>query len=183
MSNPIRLRSARTTIAGVSVVAGALLLTGQQSSADAARPGAAHAHAVIRNTTGESIGFARFVEDASGALHVNVKVDGIDEGLHGIHIHNTAACTPTFAAAGSHHNPLGATHGHHSGDLPNLVVNGEGRGRLNAVTREATLSPGTHSVFDANGSAIVIHASPDDFQTDPTGNSGARIACGVIELG
>ena len=145
--------------------------------------GAQHASATLSDAAGNEIGFATFVEDASGTLHVNVKVDGLTPGQHGIHIHNTGQCSPTFAAAGAHHNPLGVSHGSHAGDLPNLDVNVAGRGSLNATTDDATLSAGLLSVFDANGSALVIHADPDDLITDPTGNSGARIACGVISAG
>jgi Cu-Zn family superoxide dismutase len=149
--------------------------------------GAVHASAVIRDVSGNVIGEAKFTEDAAGILHVNVHVKGLSEGEHGIHIHNTGACTPTFAAAGSHHNPLGLQHGldnangAHAGDLPAFIVNGAGVGHLDGKSDRATLSEGPTSVFDTNGSAIVIHASPDDQVTDPTGNSGARVACGVIE--
>jgi superoxide dismutase, Cu-Zn family len=177
MSTSPLVKRALLAAGGLTVVVGALAVNIQQSSADS---GALHARAVIRNASGDQIGFAKFVEDASGRVHVNVKVSGLASGLHGIHIHNTGLCAP-FGAAGTHHNPAGAAHGNHSGDLPNLAVNGDGHGRLNATTDDATLSGGPLSVFDANGSAIVIHARPDDYQTDPTGNSGDRIACGVIE--
>ena len=146
--------------------------------------GAIHASADIVNTVGEVVGWAKFTEDATGTLHVNVQVAGLTPGLHGIHIHNTAACvlgtTPAFGSAGPHHNPLGALHGNHAGDLPDLTVNEAGRGHLNATSDGATLSPGQVTLFDLNGSAIVIHANPDDHVTNPTGNSGARVACGVI---
>ena len=146
--------------------------------------GAVHASAEIVNTAGEVVGWAKFTEDATGTLHVNVHVAGLAPGLHGIHIHNTAACvlgtTPAFSSAGSHHNPLGAAHGSHAGDLPNLGANVAGRGHLNATSDGATLSSGQVTLFDLNGSAIVIHADPDDHVTNPTGNSGARVACGVI---
>lgn len=144
---------------------------------------ARRASAVLVDTSGATVGFARFVEDATGTLHVNVKVSGLAPGVHGIHIHAVGSCAPTFAAAGSHHNPLGAPHGNHAGDLPMLVVNGAGQGRLNATTESATLSAGPISVFDLDGSALVVHADPDDFVTQPTGNSGARVACGVIVAG
>ena len=149
-----------------------------------AASGAVHARAEIVNTAGEVIGWAKFMEDATGTLHANVHVAGLAPGLHGIHIHNTAACvlgtTPVFSSAGPHHNPLGALHGNHAGDLPNLVVNEAGRGLLNATSDGATLSSGPVTLFDLNGSAIVIHANPDDHVTNPTGNRGARVACGVI---
>lgn len=148
-----------------------------------AGPRARHASASIVDAAGNQVGSATFVEDATGRLHVNVHVAGLPAGEHGIHIHAVGACSPDFAAAGAHHNPLGAPHGTHAGDLPNLTVNPAGQGRLTGATERATLTAGPVSVFDADGAAIVIHALPDDFVTQPTGGSGARIACGVITLG
>lgn len=157
------------------------------TAAAAGNDGAEHAVATLVDTAGNVVGSARFTEDATGILHVNVKVKGLTPGLHGIHLHAVGACAPTFAAAGGHHNPLGAQHGldnptgAHAGDLPNLVVNAAGIGHLDATSDRATLSAGPTSLFDADGSAIVIHANEDDQVTDPTGNSGGRVACGVIE--
>jgi len=165
------------------IVAGALLALAAPGAAVAEGSGAAHASAELRDAGGAVVGWAAFTEDASGTLHVNVQVRGLRPGLHGIHIHNTGVCSPTFAAAGSHHNPLGATHGSHAGDLPNLTVNGAGAGHLDTTTDGATLTPGPTTVFDGNGSALIIHAGEDDLVTDPTGNSGGRIACGVIVAG
>ncbi len=139
-----------------------------------------HASATIIDLSGAEIGFAAITEDGTGRVHVNVKVDGLTAGLHGIHIHATGSCANAFAAAQGHHNPGVVGHGQHSGDLPNLSVNGAGRGTLNAATTAATLTAGATSVFDGDGSAIIIHANPDDFMTQPTGNSGGRVACGVI---
>ena len=109
-----------------------------------AASGARHASATIIDATGATIGWARLVEDASGdgtgVVHVSVHVKGLAPGLHGIHIHSNGACTPTFAAAGPHYNPIPHEHGlenpngPHAGDLPNLVVNGDGVGRLNTTT-------------------------------------------------
>ncbi|MES2209761.1 MAG: superoxide dismutase family protein [Chloroflexota bacterium] len=141
------------------------------------------ATAELRNVSGEVVGRARFREDSHGNLHVDVRVRGLSEGLHGIHIHNVASCSDTsvaFGGAGSHHNPLGAVHGAHAGDLPNLVVKASGKGHLKTTTDGATLSAGPVSIFDGDGSAIVIHADEDDLVTNPTGNSGGRIACGII---
>jgi Cu-Zn family superoxide dismutase len=156
----------------------------------AAAGGAVHAGARLIDASGHAIGWARLTEDAAGRLHLNVQVDGLTPGRHGIHLHAIGQCVaPTFASAGGHHNPLGAEHGlenpagAHAGDLPNLVVNVTGRGHLDATSHHATLSSGPVSLLDADGSAIVIHANEDDQVTNPTGNSGARIACGVIEAG
>ena len=167
-------------LAGLVAVAGA-------AGVYAGNDGAEHASATLKNTAGEVVGQARFVEDGRGLVHVNVHVKGISPGEHGIHIHAAGACTPTFLAAGGHHNPLGHEHGldnpdgPHAGDLPALKVNKAGVGHLNVTTDRATLSAGATTVFDGNGSALIIHADPDDQVTDPTGNSGDRIACGVIQ--
>jgi Cu-Zn family superoxide dismutase len=155
-------------------------------NASAANDGAEYASATLKNAGGQIIGFASFTEDATGLLHVNVHVKGLTVGPHGTHIHAVGNCSP-FSAAGGHHNPLGHQHGldnplgAHAGDLPNLEVNASGVGHLNDSTDRATLSPGPTTVFDSDGSALVIHAAQDDQVTDPTGNSGARIVCGVIE--
>ena len=168
----------------LSVVLAALLLAISVPSASA--DGARHAAAELRDAGGAAVGWARFTEDSSGILHVNVQVRGLSEGLHGIHIHAIGQCSPTFAAAGGHHNPLGHDHGldsttgAHAGDLPNLIVNGAGNGHLDATSDRATLSAGPVSIFDLDGSALVIHFGEDDQVTNPTGNSGSRIACGII---
>ena len=167
----------------------ALLLAALAVSVAAARDnGALRASATLVDPAGNVLGEAKFTEDAAGMLHVNVKVKGISPGLHGIHLHAVGSCSPDFAAAGGHHNPLvrqhglNNPHGAHGGDLPNLVANDAGNGRLNATSDRATLSAGLTSLFDGDGSSLIIHAGEDDQLTDPTGNSGGRIACGVITL-
>ena len=130
----------------------------------------------------------------NGIVHVNVHVQGLTPGLHGIHIHAIGACGPTFAAAGGHYNPLSRQHGlrndlgAHAGDLPNLIVNANGVGHLDGKTDRVTLTAGPTTLFDvttgAVGSSFIIHANEDDQVTDATnGNSGGRIACGVIVAG
>jgi len=145
--------------------------------------------ASLQNGDGEYVGNAIFTQTSEGVI-VQVTVEGFTAaaaGPHGIHIHMVGACTPDFAAAGSHFNPTAMQHGldnpagPHAGDLPNLEIDADGNGAFEATTDLITLEAGDHSVFDSDGSALVIHADPDDMMTDPSGNSGDRIACGVIE--
>lgn len=115
-------------------------------------------------------------------LHIRLSVTGFAPGTYGAHLHTTGLCGgPAFASAGGHLNPGGAQHGRlnpagsHMGDLPNLVVGADGMGTLDFM---AMATPA--ALFDADGTAVVVHAGPDDERTDPSGNSGARIACAVL---
>jgi len=119
-----------------------------------------------------------------------VRVRDLPPGLHAVHIHATGKCeAPQFTSAGGHFNPGNKKHGlrsgegAHAGDLPNLYVARSGSGRFETLNDRITLSPGDNTVFDRDSSAIVIHAAGDDDVTDPTGNSGDRIACGVLVKG
>jgi Cu-Zn family superoxide dismutase len=190
--------SSRRALAGVvgMTAIGATLVAAHAASAG---NGAIHAEATIVGAPTVAdpapvVGFAKFDEDGNGVVHVNVKTWGMPPGLHGMHIHTVGACTPTFAAAGGHFNPTGAPHGehmrgehaaHHAGDLPNLIVDDDGSGHGNTASAHFTLTHDVaNSLFDGDGSAIVVHANIDDFTagtpaTGP-GNSGPRIACGVI---
>lgn len=180
----------RRFIAAFSV----LLLGAASMTAGTSATGALHASATFVDAAGETVGWANLVEDASGVVHVSIHVEGLTPGNHGVHIHAIGSCSPTFAAAGGHYNPLGGQHGlenpegPHAGDLPNLRVNEAGMGHLNAQTDRVTISAGQATLFDttsgAVGSAFIIHANEDDQVTDATnGGSGARIACGVIDAG
>ncbi len=169
----------------LAATAGLLLAVGAPL---ASAGGTHHAAASFVDASGTTIGWARLVEDARGVVHVNAHVAGLTPGLHGLHIHAVGACSPTFAAAGPHFNPEAHQHGldnpdgPHAGDLPNLIVNDEGVGHLNATTDRVTLGGGVDSLFDADGSALIIHANEDDQVTNATnGNSGARVACAVLE--
>ncbi|MGX7951406.1 superoxide dismutase family protein [Tsuneonella sp. HG249] len=120
-------------------------------------------------------------------LTLAVGVTGVTAGAHGIHLHAVGSCArPDFASAGGHLNPLGRQHGslasngQHAGDLPNIMV-GSGRTGTLAVDLPGTRQQVVDWLFDADGTAIVLHAEPDDYRTDPSGNSGARIACGVLK--
>lgn len=143
---------------------------------------------------GEGItGTADFVEHAMGSgrvVDVTVSVAGLKPGMHGVHLHAVGKCEPDFAAAGGHFDPgpagnmdPDANHPFHMGDLPNLNIGANGRGAMKATTSRVTLSDGPLSLFDADGSAIIIHANPDQGITgEPKSgvSGGPRIACGVI---
>ena len=145
--------------------------------------------AEVRNAQGMNVGQALLRESKEGVL-VIVRLEKLPAGLHAIHIHAVGKCEgPQFTSAGGHFNPqqkkhgLKAPDGHHAGDLPNLWITDAGAGRFEAVTNAVTLGPGNHSLFDTDGSALVIHAADDDYKTDPAGNAGDRIACGTIIKG
>jgi superoxide dismutase, Cu-Zn family len=145
------------------------------------------AHADIVNSTGQKIGTVTLAA-ASGGVRIDVDVTQLPPGTHGIHIHTVGKCEgPDFKTAGGHFNPAGKKHGKdnpegpHNGDLLNLEVAADGHGTASLLDANVTLGDGPTSVFQPGGTAIVIHAATDDYKTDPAGNSGARIACGVIQ--
>ncbi len=143
------------------------------------------ANAGIRDAQDRVIGLATLRETRLGVLVV-VTTRDLPPGAHGIHIHAAGKCDkPDFATAGGHFNPNATQHGFknpkgpHAGDLPNLIVGQDGRGSLSYVHPHLSLEPGASNSL-LLGTSIVIHANADDEQTDPAGNSGGRIACGII---
>jgi len=175
----------RTVLVQMSVLASAALLALAVNPDPAA---AQAAHADLVNAHGATIGHAKF-STVSNGVKVSVTVSQLPPGEHGIHIHNVGKCDgPAFTTAGGHFNPTGAHHGIHNaqdphphlGDLPNLVVSEKGTGKLNFTAVGATIGAGPNSLFHEGGTSLVIHAKPDDLTNDPSGNSGDRIACGVI---
>ena len=149
------------------------------------------ATATLINNQGAVIGTATFTQLNDMLLKIEIEASGLTPGRHGVHIPSIGTCrpgmTPAFSSAGGHFNPSGETHGlhggdgAHAGDLHNLVVRPDGTVNFVLTTNRVTLLDGPTSLFDANGSALVIHAGEDDQETDPTGNSGARVACGAIQ--
>jgi superoxide dismutase, Cu-Zn family len=144
------------------------------------------ATADLRTAAGASVGTATMTQ-VGNVVRIVLDAKGLPPGLHAFHIHAVGKCDPPdFNSAGGHFNPTSKQHGalntqgSHAGDLPNLNIGADGNGRLETTTEQITLGSGTTSVWDADGSTLVVHAAPDDFKTDPTGNSGARVACGVI---
>jgi len=153
-------------------------------------PPAAHAaqaaRAVLKDAKGGKVGTATLKETKDGVA-VALRVQGLPPGKHAFHVHAVGKCDDAeFKSAGPHFNPAGKKHGvrnpdgHHAGDLPNLEVGADGKGTVKHEVRGVTLGKGPSSLFGPEGTALVIHASPDDELTDPAGNAGARIACGVI---
>ena len=159
----------------------------------------------LQDLNGQDAGVASFTEEGDGTVAVAVTVEGLVAGEHGIHVHAVGDCNTAtadaFATAGEHFNPAGVAHGAppfpaeddgtppaatpvtgegHAGDLGNIVASETGSGRLRVVSDRFTLSAGETSLDDEDGSAILIHAQADDYRTDPGGDSGGRVVCGVI---
>ena len=153
-----------------------------------ALPAAAQtATAALKNAEGKEVGSANLTQTPHGVL-INVSVKGMPPGEHAFHVHAVGKCEPPFTSAGGHFNPGGKKHGmlaaegYHAGDMPNLHIPQSGDLTVEVVNANITLEKGKpNSVFDADGSAIVIHAGSDDYKSDPAGDAGARVACGVIQ--
>jgi superoxide dismutase, Cu-Zn family len=168
----------RTILAG-SVVGVGLLAAGPA--------GAQSANAVLIDPDGKEIGNVA-IEQLERGVRIFAQATNLPAGTHAFHIHQTGKCDPPdFKSAGGHFNPTEEQHGwnnpkgHHAGDFPNVHVQDDGRLAIEYFTDSVTLGEGETSIFDADGSAIVMHEGADDYKTDPAGDAGARIACGVIE--
>jgi Cu-Zn family superoxide dismutase len=145
------------------------------------------ATATLRDAQGKPVGTATLTP-ADGGVKISVTVSGVAPGLHGFHVHAVGKCEgPDFKSAGGHFNPASKEHGlenpkgSHAGDMPNLSVGPDGTGKGEFLARGASLGAGAGSLFHEGGTSVVLHAAPDDMKSDPAGNAGARIACGVVE--
>jgi superoxide dismutase, Cu-Zn family len=145
------------------------------------------ATAPLKNGEGKEVGSVNLIQTSQGVL-LNVAVKGLPPGEHAFHVHAVGKCEPPFTSAGGHFNPGSKKHGmmspegQHAGDMPNLHIPQSGDLTVEVLNVNITLEKGKpNSVFDADGSAVIIHAGSDDYKTDPTGEDGGRIACGVIQ--
>jgi Cu-Zn family superoxide dismutase len=152
------------------------------------------AKAKLRDASGKVIGDVKFKQERDG-VDVRVKVKGLTPGFHGFHIHTIGSCVaPDFVSAGGHFNPHGQNHGAHAGDMPVLLIDADGNGEVRLANGQFRVA----DLFDADGSAMIIHAAPDNYANIPTrysttagagpdattlgtGDSGGRVACGAIE--
>jgi len=185
--NGARAGAAVTALAGAVLLAGSarLALAHGESRASAPAASSKKATATIEARSGSRItGMATF-EEMRDHVSVTVEIAGAAPGEHGVHIHEKGDCSaPDASSAGPHFNPAGHSHGspnapmHHAGDLGNLTVGTDGKGKLTLMTHDLTVKAGPRSV---RGRAIVIHEKPDDLKSQPAGNSGPRIGCGVIQ--
>ena len=141
------------------------------------------------DASGDAVGLATFTEDADGVT-VHLLIEGLSPGEHGWHLHEFGVCDPggdeSFSSAGGHWNPSGQPHGapdaaeHHVGDFGNLVASADGLADVEITSTDFTFEAGPTSVFDEDGTSIVVHEGRDDLTTQPSGNSGPRYACGVV---
>lgn len=174
--------------AAILVMTAGLALAGcQRDRTTVGEPmaGGATAVAPMRTSAGMDAGRATATEVAGG-LRFTLDARALPPGTHGAHVHLAGRCdAPTFETAGAHWNPTAMQHGTqnprgpHSGDLPNLIVGTDGRGTLGVTIPGATMA----GLLDADGASMMVHAAADDLRTDPSGNSGGRIACGVFAPG
>ena len=145
------------------------------------------AKATLKNADGKDVGAAALTQTPHGVL-IRLSVEGLPAGEHAFHIHGVGKCEPPFTSAGGHFNPGGMKHGMmaasgpHAGDMPNLHIPDSGKLVVEVVNPAVTLEKGkANSLFGPQGTAFIIHAGKDDYKTDPTGEAGGRIACGLIQ--
>ena len=144
----------------------------------------------IKSTQGAEIGTLSLKTLNSGGVNVKVDISGISPGLHAMHFHEIGRCdTPDFKSSGGHYNPLEVAHGQvedgpHAGDMMNVEANADGKGAFVVTNKDVSLRGGDlPALMDADDTALIIHAGPDDYKSQPSGAAGPRIACAVIPAG
>ncbi|HEX6165032.1 MAG TPA: superoxide dismutase family protein [Vicinamibacterales bacterium] len=144
-------------------------------------------HVDLKDAKGNSVGMAMISPAKGGGVSIDLDVKGLPPGEHALHFHAVPKCEgPDFMSAGGHFNPANKKHGMqnpegpHAGDMPNFTVDAKGNAKTTIVNKNVTTGAEANSMYAAGGTALMIHAAADDMKTDPSGNAGARIACGVI---
>ena len=191
------LRSRKTVFVVALTSAAAILTAPLYASGDGQSSSRKQVKVQLVDASGASAGVVRLTTQGSTAI-VRAQVEGLTPGFHGFHVHSVGECVPPFTSAGGHYNPTGAVHGSHAGDMPSLLVLDDGTASLQFATDNFTIA----ELFDADGTAIIVHALPDNFANIPTryqsttegtfgpdsatlatGDAGGRVACGVVASG